>query len=125
MEFLPKARQRNDETLDLARPEMAYAVNCESDTTDLVKPGALFNVRDDRIGSGDLLPSVSNADSRILLSRPAKIGNKFPRKHRPKITKICPCCKKKFITTIPSKIFISDAHRKRFDRERMRTKEAK
>ena len=64
--------RRQNETLDLAQPwpQVANAFNCQPDITDLVKPSALFNVRDDRIGRGDLFPSVSNADSGLLLPRP-------------------------------------------------------
>lgn len=48
---------------------------------------------------------------------------KFTGKRREKIRKICACgCGQKFTTTEPRKIYKNDAHRKRKDRARMRTK---
>jgi hypothetical protein len=50
------------------------------------------------------------------------MAERFTGKRRAKIRVTCACgCKEKFTTTDPRKIYKTDAHRKRFDRARMRT----
>ena len=75
MEFLPTAKRRNNDPLNFAqtstRPQVDNDIDREPDITNPVKPGALFNVWDDRINNGDLFSSVDDANSGILLSGPA------------------------------------------------------
>jgi hypothetical protein len=48
--------------------------------------------------------------------------SRFSGERRPKLKRMCTCgCRQTFITTDPRKIYKTDAHRKRFDRARMRT----
>ena len=96
------ARRRN-ESPNLAQPspraQVAIDRNCKPDIRNPVKPGALFNVWDDRIGRGDLLSSVIIHDMGLGL-RPARTDSPASeRKIKTMWKRECLYCGKEFETT--------------------------
>ena len=103
--------RRQNETLDLAQPwpQVVNDFHCQPDITNPVKPSALFNVWNDRIGGGDLFSSVSNADSGLLLPRPP---TNQPKERGVTVwTRDCYNCNKPYESLSPFGRFCSDACR--------------
>ena len=95
--------RRNNESPNLAqtnpRAQVAIDSNCKPDIRNPVKPGALFNVWDDRIGRGDLLSSVIIHDMGLGL-RPARTDSPASeRKIKTMWKRECLYCGKEFETT--------------------------
>jgi hypothetical protein len=120
MEFLPTAKRRNNEPLNFAqtstRPQVVNDIDREPDITDPNKPGNVFNIRDDRINSGDLFSSVVDANSGILLSGPA---TNQPKSRGVIVYKrLCEDCNKEFTSLVPWARYCNDACKQRAYRTR-------
>ena len=120
MEFLPTAKQRNNEPLNFAqtsaRPQVVNDIDCEPNITGDTKRGDVSNIWDDRTSNSNLLSSIVDADSGILLPRPTT----NPTRERGVIVykRLCEDCNKEFTSLVPWARYCNDACKQRAYRTR-------